>query len=143
MSKLQVKMVANAFWLAAARNFEKRRLNTEQFQVLIVPAVVCCAFSIELGIKAMLLPNPPKTHNLAKLFKQLSKEIQDQIVANCVSKGNCFDKSISSVADVFEKWRYIYESESSEIDLVFLQSLSDAVKIAVDTNDQALATESL
>lgn len=59
------KKTADSFWLAAARNLEQRRLNPTQFQMLLIPGVVCLAFSIELGLKAILLrtSGPPRTHN--------------------------------------------------------------------------------
>jgi hypothetical protein len=136
MSANRAKQTANAFWLAAARNMEQRRLNTTQFQMLLVPGVVCSAFSIELSIKAMLLPNgsPPKTHNLAKLFALLPQEIQDQIVASCGKTRDGFDQSLAAIANVFDEWRYIYESENVTLDNAFLNSLADAVKVAVDAH---------
>jgi len=130
------KKAANSFWLAAARNMEQRRLSPTQFQMLLVPGVVCLAFSIELGIKAMLLPSgkPPKTHNLTKLFQLLPVAVQEQIVTACRKPREQFDGALDSVANAFEDWRYVYDLDKPSIDLAFLNSLSDAVKVATDAH---------
>lgn len=134
MTATRAKQTANAFWLAAARNMEQRRLSTTQFQMLLVPSVVCAAFSIELGIKAMLLPtgSPPKTHNLAKLFSLLPQPVKDQIIEGCGQSRDAFDVSLATIANVFDEWRYIYESENISLDNGFLNALADAVKVAAD-----------
>lgn len=134
MDSSWVKKTANAFWLAAARNMEQRRINTKQFQMLAIPGVVCASFSIELGIKAILIPiHPPqKTHNLSKLFSLLPLSIQDQIIKRCNKNRVSFEKSLDEIANVFEEWRYVYESESIKLDADFLFSLGDAVKEAAD-----------
>lgn len=128
------KKAADSFWLAAARNFEQRRINPAQHQALLIPGVVCMAFSIELGIKAMILPAgiPPKTHNLAKLFIELPSNIQNKIIAACGTQREMFFDALSKVANSFEDWRYVYEMENPTIDLSFLSALADAVREATD-----------
>jgi hypothetical protein len=136
MTASRAKQTAHAFWLAAARSMEQRRLNTTQYQMLMVPGVVCAAFSIELGIKAMLLlaGSPPKTHNLAQLFSLLPQPIQQQIIASCGKPREAFDQSLAAIANVFDEWRYIYESEGMNLDNSFLSSLADSVKVAADAH---------
>ena len=130
------KKAADSFWLAAARNMEQRRINPKQFQMLLIPGVVCSAFSIELGIKAMLLPagKPPKTHNLTKLFELLPQAIQDQVVAVCGRPRDAFDTALSSIANAFEEWRYVYDIDKPSVDIDFLTSLADAIRVATDAH---------
>jgi hypothetical protein len=130
------KKSANSFWLAAARCFEQRRINPTQHQMLLIPGVVCLAFSIELGIKAMVLPTaqPPKIHSLAKLFVLLPENIQDQVVAHCGRPREAFNASLDSAAKTFEEWRYVYDLDNPSIDLGFLSALADAIKLAADAH---------
>ena len=130
------KKSADSFWLAAARSMEQRRVSPTQFQMLLIPGVVCLAFSIELGIKAMLLPagKPPKTHNLTTLFRLLPPAIQSQIVSACGMPRDAFDSVLDGVAKVFEEWRYVYDMEQPQVDLAFLTTLADAVRVATDAH---------
>jgi hypothetical protein len=134
MDDIWAKHAANAFWMAAARSMEQRRLNADQFQMLLIPGVVCLAFSIELGIKSILLPSgkASRTHNLVKLFGELSKDIQERIVSTCGRPRDAFDKSLAKIANVFEDWRYIYELENPNVDMGFLNSLADAIYMCIN-----------
>ena len=128
------KKAADSFWLAAARSLEQRRISPTQFQMLLIPAVVCSAFSIELGIKAILLRSgqPPKTHNLAMLFEALPSAIQDQVVLACGMSRKDFDAALGEAAKLFEKWRYVYEMDEPQVNLRFVTQLADAVRVATD-----------
>ena len=112
------KKAADSFWLAAARNMEQRRINPTQYQMLLIPGVVCLAFSVELGMKAILLPagKPPKTHNLTKLFHLLPQHIQDQVVVACGRPCGAFEVALNSVANAFEDWRYVYDMDNPSVD---------------------------
>lgn len=126
MDAIWVKNSARAFWLAANQNMDS---GPGQFQKLLVPGVVCAAFSAELGIKAMLLPNGsvPRTHNLEKLFSKLPQASQDRIIPQCSDSREEFLASLGGVANAFENWRYIYELESPSLDIGFLFEFADAV----------------
>ena len=45
---------ANSFLLAADRAFEQRSLGSNQFQMLVVPAVVSTTFAVELFFKGIV-----------------------------------------------------------------------------------------
>lgn len=130
----RVRASAHAFWLAASRNMEKRWINPTQYQMLLVPGVVCSAFSIELGLKAIIMSsgNPPKTHDLSKLFLLLPSSAQDDIVRKCGKPRDQFDKSLAAIANLFEEWRYIFETDEASLDNGFLDTFSNAVKSVVD-----------
>jgi hypothetical protein len=131
MDAIWVKNSARAFWLAANQNMDS---GPGQFQKLLVPGVVCAAFSAELGIKAMLLPNGsvPRTHNLKKLFLKLPQASQDRIIPQCSDTCEEFLASLGGVANAFEDWRYIYESASPSLDIGFLFEFADAVHVVAN-----------
>ncbi len=109
-----------------------------QFNMPLVPGVVCTAFSIELGFKALVAKTivPPKVHDLRKLFELLPQTVQDRVVTACSPTRASFDASIAAVANVFEEWRYIYEKQEVQLDMAFLQRLADTVYTII--NETAL-----
>ena len=69
---------ANSFLLGADRCSEQRPLAPGQVQMLLVPAVVCKAFAIELYFKGIItLENGTATgHDLSTLFSRLAAQSQ-------------------------------------------------------------------
>ena len=126
----QAKNLSHSFRLAADRNLEQRQLPNSQLQMLAVPGVVCMAFSIELGFKAMLLQagGSPRGHDLSKLFSSLLASKQATLVASVGANRSAFDSSLANASRVFEEWRYIYEAQNASVDMAFLTSLADAVQ---------------
>lgn len=96
----------------------------------IVPAVVCLAFSIELGFKAILVGcgKPSEGHKFVELFGKLPLEIQVEIQRLVVGEDNGFESSLTLVSNAFVEWRYIFEEPGyHSIDVDFLSKLHDAV----------------
>jgi hypothetical protein len=129
----RAKATSQAFWHAAERNFEQRRIGPRQFKMPLVPAVVSAAFSVELGIKAFLLSSgaPSRGHDLAELFGKLPEELRARLAA-ATAAGDSFESSLGLVARAFEEWRYIYEVSHAEIDIGFLRALADAMYLELD-----------
>jgi hypothetical protein len=97
----------------------------------MVPGVVCVAFAIELGIKAIALAEgaQPKGHELDKLFGTLSAPEQNAIKESLGLPDPDFQKELKAAAGAFVEWRYIYEAtETVSANLAFLQSFSTAVQ---------------
>lgn len=136
MDKSWPRKAANMFWMAAARNKEQRQISATQMEMLLVPSVVCAAFAIELGIKAMLLPTGKtiKKHDLRKLFDALPESIQQEIISSCHKPLNEFNASLDSMANTFDEWRYVFELQSATVDLEFLELFGSAVRIATETH---------
>ena len=134
MDQKRAKDTANAFWMASARCMEQRRISPAQFNMPLVPGVVCAAFSIELGLKSLVAKTkqPPKTHDLRKLFELLPQEIQDRLVVACSPTRAAFNSSIAAISNVFEEWRYVYEQETVQLDMAFLQRLADTVYTVIN-----------
>jgi len=96
----------------------------------IVPAVVCLAFSIELGFKAILVGNgkPSEGHKFGELFEKLPVEIRAEIQRLVVGEDGGFESSLTLVSNAFVEWRYIFEEPGyHSIDVEFLSKLHDAV----------------
>jgi hypothetical protein len=128
---------SRAFMLAAQRCNEHRPLPSGHFQFLLVPSLVNYAFSIEVGLKALAMKesgNAGRGHDLKKLVDALSPPLRTQIVRDTESRypGSRFDSDIEAVRDVFEVWRYIYESGMTDTDLGFLQRFAAAVQRSLD-----------
>lgn len=128
----QAHNLANSFLLAARRCMEARSLPTGQVQMLAVPGVACLAFSIEVGLKAIILSEGGSSsgHKLDELFKKTSKVTQNMIVQEVGLDQARFAKSLGAASDVFVEWRYIYEQDYAHADTEFLTKLADAVQKA-------------
>lgn len=120
---------ADAFLLAGERAMEQRPLGTNQFQILLVPAVVSNAFAAELYFKAILTleGGPASGHDLTLLFAKLKDEtrivIRDQMG---LAEAN-FSDELGKVAKAFVEWRYVFEAGSIGINFEFLRDLSSVV----------------
>lgn len=125
--------IAKGFLLAAKRCFEQRQLQMGQIQAPIVPGVVCTTFSIELSLKAVLIIESKivKGHELDELYKKLSPDSKLVLQKKLSLSQSDLQNKLAEVSKVFEKWRYIYESETTKLDIDFLK------KLAVVANDLA------
>lgn len=138
MNVTQAANMSRSFSLASQRSDEQRQLPGGKVQWLAVPAIVCAAFSIELGLKALILRggNAAHGHDLRRLFDALSEPVKLRITEACGDAG-AFDASLDAIAGSFNEWRYIYERDTTEIDAHFLRRLRDAVQLALgDSQDR-------
>jgi hypothetical protein len=120
---------ARAFQLASQRCFEQRQISSTQIEGLPVPAIVCTAFSVELGMKALLLSQGDKAwgHDLFELFNGLTQGAQDSIVVQVGLPRSEFDAKLRKIAKAFEQWRYVYEATKDvQIDAAFLSKFAVA-----------------
>ena len=117
---------ANAFLLAAERAREQRPLGSGQLQMLLVPAVVCTAFAVELYFKGIIaLENKnARGHELSKLFDRLSKESQTILIATLQLDRPNFEQKLKAISCLFVEWRYIFEQRSANVDFSFLEKLA-------------------
>ncbi len=121
---------SHSFYMAFLRSMEERPISPGKFQLLLVPAVVCAAFSIELGFKVLLLraDKTIKSHDLETIFNNLSLSEQTALVAALGLPEAQFRKELVGVANAFEDWRYIYEQNDVTIDIAFLSKLADVTQ---------------
>jgi hypothetical protein len=127
----RIMNTANSFILAADRCLEQRPLPSGQFQMLMVPAIVCRAFAIELYFKGIItLENgsASRDHDLSTLFSCLSSNSQLALRTNLSLDEAEFAQKLNGISGAFVEWRYIFESQSSNLDLAFLEGLAQASK---------------
>jgi hypothetical protein len=130
----RMKNSAISFWHGSTRCLEQRRNTPYNYNMALIPGVVCMAFSIELGFKALLSEaekDVPQIHDLDKLFSKLEPREQKRIIELCGVEVQDFYPAIEAIAKVFIQWRYIYEPDNAQLDVGFLQSLSDATYTVV------------
>ncbi|MBY0454332.1 MAG: hypothetical protein K2Q11_05560 [Burkholderiaceae bacterium] len=125
----QIKNTAFSFFVGADRCFEQRPLPIGQFEMPLAPAIVCTAFGIELCLKAIIaIENGKATgHDLLKLFIKLSKESKTALASALSLDEIELLNEIGSISRAFVEWRYIYESQSANIDVNFLRRLASEV----------------
>lgn len=106
-----------------------------------VAGVVNSAFACEVFIKALLAfrgvqREERKGHSLEKLwrkFKGIDTETALSVEramreAFCSTNGDMFDRLLRNISGAFEHFRYVYEKESSEINLQFLRFFRIALR---------------
>ena len=138
MNLQQARHSARAFLMAARRSFEHRPVGIGRTEMLLVPGVVCAAFSVELSLKAIVIAaggTPARGrngHDLVTLFGQVRTEVQDTIISALGISRSAFEPLLEGVTDAFEKWRYIYE-QTGDIDITqhFLYNLAEATHQAM------------
>ena len=134
-------------------DFETNKLQNNNPQIsktdrnnYLEPALMCCAFSFELYLKAIYYYENKKKvsgHNILDLFNKLSFESQNSIEnyykkyfeehinANKWYKENIpsldFKESVLEISDVFIKIRYIYENPSLEKNLFFRELIRQSI----------------
>jgi len=129
----QAKSSSRAFQLASERCKEQRLLESGQVVFLAVPAIVCEAFAIELGLKALIMRRSGsakvKGHNLAELFGKLIASERMSLINTVGLAEVDFRKKLVAVSTAFEEWRYVYEASTQKaVNTQFLGSLSVAVQ---------------
>ncbi|MBD2395075.1 hypothetical protein H6G11_12540 [Cyanobacterium aponinum FACHB-4101] len=117
-------------------NYEIKTITTEinvDHAIIAIPAQVAfLAFSIELGLKMLLIKSKtiqePRGHNLKDLFNKLPQDIKTTIRQNVINSMKTldyakFEEVLESNSSNFEKWRYFHESSNLSCDKEFLGHL--------------------
>ena len=131
MNVNQAKNSSRSFHLAFQRALEPRQTAPGQFEALMVPSVVCAAFAVELGIKAIALTKgaQPRGHNLNELFGALDAAEQSAIKTSVGLSDSDFQNELTAAAGAFVEWRYIYEATGTvSANIEFLQRFSNAIQ---------------
>lgn len=122
--------VSKAFGLAFSRCQEQRSLSGGQWEMLLVPSVVCIAFAVEIGLKAIILKEGGAKvgHSLTKLFEALREDTRGAIIKTMGMTEATFGASLQGANEAFVEWRYVYERDSAHVDVFFLSNLHQAVQ---------------
>lgn len=104
-------------------------------QMLLIEAIVCYAFSVELCFKAIRTRENGTAeigHNHQTLFATLSMPSQGAIKTafSKIDDVASFDANLKAASGSFQEWRYIYEKQAAKESvsglLGFLKNLSAA-----------------
>jgi hypothetical protein len=125
---------AKAYFLAAERCEEQRPINHGQVEFLLVPAITNRAFATELYFKAISQNDGKELrgHDLKKLYDQLADNRKIEIIQEIDMDDESFDKELEKNANLFVEWRYLFEKEDIQVSWMFLQKLSQSVKIVFE-----------
>nr|WP_316643383.1 hypothetical protein [uncultured Roseateles sp.] len=110
-------------------------------QNALIPGVVCLAFSIELGLKAIILATQPSVpgHKLDVLFGLLTPEDRDTVIRHTGYEQSRFEKELAAVSSAFVEWRYIHEKPGSHsTSMQFLILFRRAIEVVAERNEQLL-----
>ena len=104
--------------------------SPETSEAMFIPALVCAAFSAEVGLKSLLLQagKPVHGHDLFTLFEQLPPNSQSEIVQSVGLDPASFMANLTQIRNAFPEWRYIYEFQTERmINVAFVANFAQAV----------------
>jgi HEPN domain-containing protein len=99
--------------------------------IVPVPGIVCAAFSIELGFKALAAQasgSTPWGHDLLNLFERIEPWQQNEISQLVGVEIDHLRAELSRTAKAFEYWRYAHEHTELSIGIGLLEKLSEATQ---------------
>lgn len=103
--------------------------------LLVAPMLVNGAFTVELGLKAILIKNNvryQKEHNLFLLFDSLPDVYKDEVLAYLIEKApeykdaKRFMDELLLMSSAFEDWRYCFEKSAPAVDARFVSAFANA-----------------
>jgi HEPN domain-containing protein len=97
---------------------------------MFLPALVCAAFSVEVGLKAILMKEGKKGsgHDLLALFKRLPIDSKIEIIQIVGMEPELFYAHLRQAKDAFKDWRYVYEETGEKtVNLDYVARLASAV----------------
>lgn len=98
--------------------------------LIATPALVCAAFSIEVGLKLLLsrCGKGAEGHDLFRLYRKLPRHLQFQIRHGTTYTHRDFVKELFIARNAFTEWRYVYESQDTlSVNVIFLGKLAESV----------------
>jgi hypothetical protein len=132
MDIAQAHNLSGSSFVAFKRCIEMRPLPNGKIEWPTAPAIVCAAFSVEIGFKAIILEEGGRgsSHELFELFKKMSSAAQNLIVKEVGFDRTAFSVELYKVSQAFAEWRYVYEKKSAQVNIDFLSKLAGATQQA-------------
>lgn len=131
MNSDRAQKISSDFLIAANRAAEIQIID-DHFQDAKVPAIVCAAFSIELGLKSAIHKESgtehKNEHKIFNLFEKLSTGKKEEISKVLGIDLEELKVKVSGISNAFVEWRYVYERDRTEIDFTFLFNFAKAVQ---------------
>lgn len=126
------KLTASSFLEANRLCMNSHSEGGNERKLMVIPALVCAAFSAEVGLKAAIAAQeqPVKNkHDLWILFQDLSAQSQADVIRTMDMSREIFEAKLKSCRNTFEQWRYIYEDEGEQsVSLSFLALFAIAIE---------------
>lgn len=142
MSQSWLSQSVSSSFLEAFRRCDPATETKDSKHFMAFPAIVCAAFSAEVGLKTMLerLGITAKGHDLHSLLMKLPGEMQYAIFEATGMTMEDFSSQLAHSRNAFVDWRYIYEKNGENfISIKFLGIFASAVEtVALSTKDIAL-----
>ncbi len=112
--------------------------SPRQYWWPIQPTIVNFVLALELYLKCLLTIEGkkfPKNHQLSVFFKALDGRSQKDIAAQLEYKDtSLFLAKVIEIDKALIEWRYIYEHDSKQIDIVFLKTFCRTTKAYIVRN---------
>ena len=125
---------AVGFHESAQRNFEQRVGPDGRFAFPFTAGVVGLAFASELYLKTLHVlagGKSPHGHRLNVLFAKLPTEIRDTIRSRYEQRRAglkaVLERDLITFANAFAEWRYVYEGNNGQLDVVGLGQFATAL----------------
>ena len=129
LAKVQSEQLQAAFERCWNTSREYDRLPTAP---LGMPALICAALSVEIGLKALLFEKglgPGREHNLRKLLNMLPSPTKATIISDVSATYPDFEDQLTNAEGAFVRWRYFYESRDElNVNILFVGALGAAVQ---------------
>lgn len=132
--------VSSSF-LEAFRRCDPAVETKDSKHFMAFPAIVCAAFSAEVGLKTLLdrLGIAAKGHDLRALLLKLPSELQYAIFEATGMSIEEFAGQLAHSRNAFVDWRYIYEKNGENfISIKFLGAFASAVEVVALQNKDAV-----
>jgi hypothetical protein len=126
-----LRNIAHTFHIAAERCFQMKPLPDGKIESPLIPGIVNLAFSSELYLKYIIAKEgePRKGHELAKLFKWLNPEAQNNIIKMTKYNEKEFEKLLFEHSNAFVDWRYLHDKNvSMHVNIRFMERLTCSVE---------------
>lgn len=149
VSKMSERFLNSSIeFLEASNRAFSARVHEGVFVSSIGPAVVCAAFAVELGLKAIFIAEKHATtegHELHTLFVSLPEHVRQRIKEAVptpsypmLEQQRTFEDALKAENDTFVKWRYSCEGVADlTSDFGFLKQLA---KVAQSIAAEHMAT---
>lgn len=128
---------------------DKHAASRDRLEVLLAICIqwlhVLQAFGVEVALKGVLRKvgkEPPRTHNLAKLYRLLPDQTQRQLsyAFTAIAEGRNLKDTLGKHARDFEAWRYLEEDTADNTD-IDPETLIKAIDVCVAYMDQVDACD--
>lgn len=107
------------------------RCTNPQDQGLGMPALMCAAFSAELGLKELIRKfggTVKKEHKYSDLLTLLPKQEVNAILADLKTRWTDLDSQMSKANNAFVEWRYFFEKRTPiEVNVKFVADFARVV----------------